>query len=136
MTVDGKGVPYAGGGLSAGLRDLGRLGQLMLNEGVINGKRLFPAEVVQNIRRGGDPAKFGNDYPALVGGSYTSLWWIYPGNQGVIAARGVHGQTIYVDPAAQMVVVRLASFPKPQNNLIDPTTLPAFEALAKYLQSK
>lgn len=136
MTVDGKGVPYAGGGLSAGLRDLGRLGLLMLNEGVINGERLFPAEVVRKIRRGGDPAKFGNAYPALVGGSYTSMWWVYPGNRGVIAARGVHGQTIYVDPAAQMVVVRFASFPKPQNPLIDPTSLPAFEALAEYLKLK
>ena len=37
QTVDGKGVPFAGGGLSAGLRDLGRLGLLMLNGGVIEG---------------------------------------------------------------------------------------------------
>ncbi len=136
MTVDGKGVPYAGGGLSAGLRDLGRLGLLMLNEGVINGKRLFPAEVVRRIRAGGDPAKFGTDYPALIGGSYTSMWWVYPGGDGVIAARGVHGQTIYVDPSAQMVLVRFASFPKPQNPLIDPTSLPAFRAVAAYLKSR
>ncbi len=136
MTVDAKGVPYAGGGLSAGLRDLGRLGLLMLNEGTLNGRRLFPAEVVRKIRAGGDPAKFGTDYPALVGGSYTSMWWVYPGNDGVIAARGVHGQTIYVDPAAQMVLVRFASFPKPQNPLIDPTSLPAFQSVATYLKSK
>ncbi len=136
MTVDAKGVPYAGGGLSAGLHDLGRIGLLMLNEGVINGERLFPAEVVQRIRSGGDPAKFGNDYPALVGGKYSSMWWIYPGNHGVIAARGVHGQTIYVDPSAQLVVARFASFPKPQNPLIDPTTLPAFEVLAEFLRAK
>ena len=136
MTVDGKGVPYAGGGLSAGLRDLGRLGLLVLNEGAFNGKRLFPAEVVRKIRAGGDPAKFGTAYPALVGGSYTSMWWVYPGNDGIIAARGVHGQTIYVDPAAQMVLVRFASFPKAQNPLIDPTSLPAFQAVATYLKSK
>ncbi len=136
MTVDAKGVPFAGGGLSAGLRDLGRLGLLMLNEGVINGQRLFPAEAVRRIRSGGDPAKFGTAYPALVGGSYRSMWWIYPGNRGVIAARGVHGQTIYVDPSARMVLVRFASFPKAQNPLIDPTSLPAFQALADYLRSK
>lgn len=52
MTVDGKGVPFAGGGLSAGLRDLGRIGLLMLNEGEINDKRLFSSEVVANIREG------------------------------------------------------------------------------------
>jgi len=136
MTVDGNGVPFAGGGLSAGLRDLGRLGLLMLNEGVINGVRLFPAKVVQKIRAGGDPAKFGTAYPALVGGSYTSMWWVYPGDRGVIAARGVHGQTIYVDPTAQMVLVRFSSFPKAQNPLIDPTSLPAFRAVAEYLMSK
>ncbi len=136
MTVDAKGVPFAGGGLSAGLRDLGRLGLLMLNEGVINGERLFPTEVVRKIRAGGDPAKFGTAYPALVGGSYTSMWWVYPGDDRVIAARGVHGQTIYVDASAQMVLVRFASFPKAQNPLIDPTSLPAFRAVAKYLKSR
>jgi len=135
MTVDGIGTPYAGGGLSAGLRDMGRLGLLMLQEGVINGRRLFPAEVVRHIRGGGDPARFGNAYPALVGGSYTSLWWVYPGEHDVIAARGVHGQTIYVDFNAQMVIVRFASFPKAQNTLIDPTSIPAFQALAGYLQA-
>ena len=136
MTVDAKGVPFAGGGLSAGLRDLGRIGLLMLNEGVINGKRLFPAEVVRKIRRGGDPTKFGTAYPALVGGSYTSMWWVYPGGNGVIAARGVHGQTIYVDPSAQMVLVRFASFPRAENPLIDPTSIPAFQAVSAYLKSR
>lgn len=136
MTVDAKGTPFAGGGLSAGLRDLGRLGLLMLNEGVINGKRLFPAETVHRIRAGGDPAKFGTNYPALIGGSYTSLWWVYPGEHDVIAARGVHGQTIYVDFTAQMVIVRFASFPKAQNPLIDPTSIPAFQAVAEHLLAK
>lgn len=136
MTVDGEGVPYAGGGLSAGLRDLGRIGLLMLNEGVINGERLFPAEVVQRIRAGGDPAKFGTAYPALVGGKYSSMWWVYPGDDGVIAARGVYGQTIYVDPSAQMVLVRFASYPRAENPLIDPTSLPAFRAVAAYLKSR
>ncbi|MBO1076521.1 serine hydrolase (plasmid) [Roseomonas marmotae] len=136
MTVDGEGVPYAGGGLSAGLRDLGRIGLLMLNEGVINGERLFPAEVVRRIRAGGDPAKFGTAYPALVGGKYSSMWWVYPGDDGIIAARGVYGQTIYVDPSAQMVLVRFASYPRAENPLIDPTSLPAFRAVAAYLKSR
>jgi len=130
MTMDAKGVPFAGGGLSAGLRDMGRLGLLMLNEGVINGKRLFPAEVVRKIRNGGDPAKFGTAYPALLGGSYTSMWWVFPGEESVIAARGVHGQTIYVDASTDMVIVRFASFPQAPNSLIDPTSLPAFRAVA------
>jgi CubicO group peptidase (beta-lactamase class C family) len=136
QTVDGKGVPFAGGGLSAGLRDLGRLGLLMLNGGVINGERLFPAQVVDRIRSGGDRSRFGNGFPTLPGASYTSQWWILHNEHGAFAARGVHGQTIYVDPSAQMVLVRFASFPKAQNGLIDPTSLPAYQAVAEYLMAK
>ena len=136
QTVDGKGVPFAGGGLTAGLRDLGRLGLLMLNEGVFDGRRLFPADVVARIRAGGDPAKFGDGFPTLAGGSYTSQWWVLHNEHGAFAARGVHGQTIYVDPTAQMVLVRFASFPKAQNGFIDPTSLPAYQAVAEYLMSR
>ena len=133
QTVDGLGVPFAGGGLTAGLRDLGRLGLLMLDEGVINGKRLFPDRVVTQIRAGGDRSKFGNEFPTLAGASYRSQWWVLHNEHGAFAARGVHGQTIYIDPTAEMVLVRFASFPRAQNGFIDPTSLPAFQAVAEYL---
>lgn len=135
QTVDGKGVPFAGGGVTAGLRDLGRLGLLMLNGGEINGRRLFPAGVVEKIRAGGDPSKFSG-FPTIKNGSYTSQWWVFHNEHGAYAARGVHGQTIYVDPRAEMVLVRLASFPRAQNGLIDPTSLPAYQAVAEYLMAK
>jgi CubicO group peptidase (beta-lactamase class C family) len=135
QTVDAKGVPFAGGGISAGLRDLGRLGLLMLNEGEIGGTRVFPAEVVQSIRAGGDPSKFGG-FPTIPGGSYTSQWWVFHNDHGAFAARGVHGQTIYVDPTAEMVLVRFASFPRAQNGMIDPTSLPAYQAVAAHLMAR
>ncbi|MCC1495937.1 serine hydrolase [Alcanivorax sp. 1008] len=137
MTVDAKGVPFAGGGLSAGLRDLGRLGQLMLDEGKLNGKRLFPKQVVRNIRAGGDKGAFAKaGYATLAGGSYRSMWWVFHNDHGAFAARGVHGQTIYVDPTADMVIVRLASYPVAKNAKIDPTSLPAYQAVAEYLLQK
>ena len=137
MTVDGKGTPFAGGGLSAGLRDLGRIGLLMLNEGEINGERLFPSEVVAGIRRGGSKEAFAKaGYKTLEGGSYRGMWWLFHNENGAFAARGVHGQTIYVDPAADMVLVRFASFPTAKNAKIDPTSLPAYQAVAEYLMAK
>lgn len=137
MTVDGKGTPFAGGGLSAGLRDLGRIGQLMLNGGVINGERLFPESVVKNIQKGGDKRAFSKaGYKSLEGGSYRSMWWVLHNEHNAYTARGVHGQTIYVDPTAEMVIVRFASFPVAKNALIDPTSLPAYQAVAEYLMSK
>jgi CubicO group peptidase (beta-lactamase class C family) len=135
QTVDGKGVPFAGGGISLGLRDAGRLGLLMLNRGEINGQRLFPAAVVDAIAKGGDPTKFSG-YPSIPNGSYTSQWWVFHNDHGAFAARGVHGQTIYVDPTAQMVLVRFASFPTAGNASIDPTSLPAYQAVAEFLMGR
>lgn len=137
MTVDGKGTPFAGGGLSAGLRDLGRIGLLMLNEGEINGKRLFPSEVVASIRKGGSKEAFAKaGYTTLGGGSYRGMWWVFHNDHGAFAARGVYGQTIYIDPRADMVLVRFASFPTAKNAAIDPTSLPAYQAVAKYLLAR
>jgi CubicO group peptidase (beta-lactamase class C family) len=135
QTVDGKGVPFAGGGVTAGLRDLARLGQLMLNEGTLNGKRVFPAAVAQTIAGGGDQSKFSG-FPSIPNGSYTSQWWVFHNDHGAYAARGVHGQTIYVDPTADMVLVRLASYPRAQNGFIDPTSLPAYQAVAEFLMAQ
>ena len=135
QTVDGNGVPFAGGGISAGLRDLGRLGLLMLNGGKLNGRQLFPKQVVDNIRAGGDQSKFSG-FSTLPNGSYTSQWWVFHNDHGAFAARGVHGQTIYVDPTSDMVLVRFASFPQAKNAYIDPTSLPAYQAVAEFLMSQ
>lgn len=64
------------------------------------------------------------------------MWWVTHNARGAFMARGVHGQAIYIDPAAEMVIVRLASHPEADNRAIDPTTLPAFEAVAGYLLAR
>lgn len=134
FTVDSIGTAFAGGGLNAGLRDLARVGQLMLNEGHFNGEQLIPAEAVRNIRKGGDPELFAKaGYTSLPNGSYKSMWWFFHNDNDAYAARGVHGQTIYIDPTANMVIVRLASHPQAANASNDPTSLPAYQAVADYL---
>ncbi|GAA0712530.1 serine hydrolase domain-containing protein [Vreelandella titanicae] len=109
FTVDSIGTPFAAGGLSAGLRDMVRVGQLVLNEGVINGKQLFPAAAVERIRQGGGRQAFAAaGYRTLPGGSYRGMWWSLHNDHGAFTARG---QTIYIDPTAEMVIVRFASHP-------------------------
>ncbi|RXJ71737.1 6-aminohexanoate hydrolase [Veronia nyctiphanis] len=137
MTVDAIGTPFAGGGLTAGLRDMARIGQIMLDKGEYNGLQLFPVKVVESIEKGGNKNAFAKaGYTALAGGSYKSMWWVFHNSHGAYAARGVHGQTIYIDPAAEMVLVRVASFPVASNSKIDPTSLPAYQAVAEYLMAK
>nr|WP_284047748.1 serine hydrolase [Halomonas gemina] len=137
FTVDSIGTPFAGGGLSAGLRDLARLGQLVLEGGELDGERLFPDAAVARIRQGGDRQAFARaGYATLPGGSYRGMWWVLHNDHGAFAARGVHGQTIYIDPTAQMVIVRFASHPVAGNAANDPTSLPAYQALAEYLMAR
>lgn len=133
-SVDSIGTPFAGGGLSTGLRDLARIGQLMLDGGVAHGERLVPEAAIARIRAGGDKAAFAKaGYTNLAGWSYRGMWWISHNEHGAFMARGVHGQSIYVDPAARMVIARFGSHPMASNTVNDPTTLPAFHAMAKYL---
>ncbi len=136
MTVDAVGTPFAGGGLTAGLRDLGRFGQIILNGGEWQGQQLVPAAAIDSIRRGGSLEAFAAaGYADLAGGSYRSQWWIFNNDHGAFAARGVHGQTIYIDPTADMVIVRFASHPIAFNSRNDPTSLPAYQAVAEYLMA-
>ncbi|QCI68992.1 serine hydrolase domain-containing protein [Phreatobacter stygius] len=134
ISVDSIGTPFAGGGFSAGLRDMARIGQLMLDNGVINGQRLVPEAAITRIRAGGDRAAFEKaGYALLKGWSYRGMWWITHNAHGAFMARGVHGQSIYVDPAARMVIARFSSHPLAGNAANDPITLPAFEAVANHL---
>jgi hypothetical protein len=134
FTVDSIGTPFAGGGLNTGLRDLARFGEMLRNDGKFDGQQIVPKAVVDDIRRGGDKQAFAKaGYDLLKGWSYRSMWWVTNKEGGAFMARGVYGQRIYVDPKAEMVIVRYASHPVASNSANDPVTLPAFDALAEYL---
>ncbi|MEJ6404063.1 serine hydrolase [Yoonia sp. 2307UL14-13] len=136
-TVDSIGTPFAGGGFNATLRDMARLGQLVLNEGQWNGEQVIPAEAIARVRQGGDTDVFAQaGYDLLPGWSYRGMWWVSHNEHGAFAARGVHGQTIWIDPAADMIIVRFASHPVAGNAASDPTSLPAYQAVAEYLMAE
>ncbi|WP_232804713.1 serine hydrolase domain-containing protein [Salegentibacter maritimus] len=135
--VDSKGIAFAGGGLNAGLRDLARFGELIRNKGNWKDKQIFPKAVVNDIMKGGSKEAFAkSNHSNLKGWSYRNMWWITENENTAFTARGVHGQTIYIDPAAEMVIVRLASHPIAGNAANDATSLPAYKAVAKYLSNK
>ncbi len=134
FSVDSIGMPFAGGGFNAGLRDMARFGQMMLDNGRVKNQQVVPESVIQNIRNGGDRKAFeAAGYSLLKGWSYRSMWWVTHNDHGAYMARGVHGQSLYIDPKAQMVIARFASNPVAGNAANDPTTLPAYQAVANYL---
>lgn len=135
-TVDSIGTPFAGGGFNATLRDLARLGQMLLNGGRWGDAQIVPPDTIARIRQGGQKENFAKaDYPLLPGWSYASMWWLSNDAHGAYAARGVHGQTIWIDPAADMVIVRFGSHPVGANAASDPTSLPAYRAVAEHLMA-
>ena len=134
VAVDSIGVESGGGGLYTSLRDLARVGEMMRNDGRYNGRQIIPAEVVKDIRSGANKEHFAKGgYPTLPGASYRNMWWVLHNDHGAYSARGIHGQAIYIDPKAEMVIARYASNWRASNALNDPVSLPAYMALAKHL---
>ena len=134
MAVDSGGNDFAGGGLQMTLRDMARFGEMIRQGGRFNGQVIVPQAVVDDIRKGGSTEAFAKaGYATLPGWSYRDMWWVSNDDHGVFAARGIHGQTIYVDPKAEMVIVRFASAPVAGNAASDPVMLPAFRMMADEL---
>ena len=100
-----NGLEIGGSGLSATLRDYGRFGLFMLNDGVINRKRVLPEGWMKDASRareiGGKQVKYGYMLWPMHGNSY--------------AAEGIFGQYVFVDPDKQLVVVMLSAQAKPLN---------------------
>ena len=112
-------------------------GEMIRNNGQFNGKQVLKKEVIDDIRKGGKKSDFAKaGYTNLKNWSYRNMWWISNNKNEAFCARGVHGQTIYIDPTAEMVLVRLASHPIASNTANDPYSLPAYDAVANYLLNK
>ena len=104
LAVDPAGTAVISGGVCATVRDLARLGTLVLGDGL----DVVPAPWVAGLGRG-DPAAFARvTVPETTAGAYATQWWTVDGRT---AARGIHGQLVTVDRAARVVVVILSSWP-------------------------
>jgi CubicO group peptidase (beta-lactamase class C family) len=130
--VDRKGTAFGGGGLMASLRDIARFGEMLRLGGVWHGQQIVPPAAVERIFKGGDPAAFvATKYPGNLDGNYGSQWWHRAGGQTM--ALGIHGQAIYIDRSAGVVIARLGSHPVASNRGNMAVTVPAFDAMVAAL---
>ena len=137
FTVDSIGTEFAGGGLNTNLRDMARFGEMMRNKGRVGTHQVVPEAVVADIAKGASPEQFAQaGFPWLKGWSYRNMWWISHNSHGAYMARGIHGQSLYIDPKAEMVIARFGSHPIASGNANDPFTLPAFAAMADALMKR
>ncbi|GAB5412626.1 MAG: serine hydrolase [Congregibacter sp.] len=111
ITVDVSGFTLASGGMMATLRDLGRVGLLMLNRGRVGDRQVVPAAWMEDLfSQPGDP---NWPYPAEGDSQpyYRSFVWGLGDGHGTVQARGVHGQFIDVSPATNTVIAVFSSWP-------------------------
>lgn len=109
--VDRHGQTVAGGGLAISARDTLRLAAMLANEGRHQGVQVVPTEVVAKIAAGGTPrpSLWGNE--ESMDNSYRSQWYVHHPSR-TFSAAGIHGQNIYVDPRADVVVVIQSTYPE------------------------
>lgn len=97
------GLEIGGSGLSATLRDYGRFGLFMLNEGVIDGKTTLPEGWMQEAGSrheiGGEEVDYG--------------YMLWPLHERSYSAIGIFGQFVFVDPDRQLVVALWSAQSKP-----------------------
>jgi CubicO group peptidase (beta-lactamase class C family) len=113
LDSDASGFEKLESGINARAEDFARFGQLMLQRGSIDGRQVVPAGWAQEST-GPDPSR-PLDYYA---GSpwferndkryYAAMWWGQrrPDGNHDFAARGNHGQMIFVSPRNRVVIVR------------------------------
>jgi CubicO group peptidase (beta-lactamase class C family) len=98
-----------GGGFNAVLRDFGRLGMLLANDGAVGGRQVVPRDYLLEAtdwRR--HPEAFA-PMKATPYFGYGYQFWIYPGAKRRFALLGVYGQSIFVDPELKLVMVITAA---------------------------
>lgn len=140
ISVDSEGTGMFDGGISSTLRDLARFGAMLLREGAsLTGEQVVPESWIEDSYVGGPDSREAfaaspgdNRMP---GGMYRNQFWLPYSDRNVLLCLGIHGQMVYVNPAAQLVCAKLSSWPTPQDAASLFATLAAFDALAEHFSS-
>jgi CubicO group peptidase (beta-lactamase class C family) len=103
ISSDGQEQSY--GAFNASLRDWGRLGLLLANDGKAGAQQLVPADYLLDAT---DPARQPEAFrprKATPYFGYGYQFWLLPMKQRSFVMQGIHGQGLYVQPSSGLVMV-------------------------------
>jgi CubicO group peptidase (beta-lactamase class C family) len=115
ITTDRAYTAMATGGMNTTLRDAALFATMILNHGAIDGKQIIPARWVDETLKINEEDKERyerNDiYPkaGMPWIAYKNYWWILDDVKGEYCALGIHGQVMYINRAAKLVIVYFSS---------------------------
>jgi CubicO group peptidase (beta-lactamase class C family) len=116
-------------------RDLARIGEMMRGGGAVNGQRILPEDwIADTIHNGSAKAwQQSKSVEWLPKGRYRNKWYQTGEANEAFFALGIHGQWLYVDRSAEMVIAKFSSQPLPVSNEMKWLNLSLFDAVAKMI---
>jgi CubicO group peptidase (beta-lactamase class C family) len=134
ITCDPVGSAIHDGGVSAVARDLARFGQMLLDDGMVDGWPVVPAGWLHDAWNPKTDVREAfaqtDNESVLPGGWYRNKFWFVPSGTGTaLVCLGIHGQMVYVNRATATVGVKLSSWPQAQNVTYLVDTLRAFASV-------
>jgi hypothetical protein len=132
VMIDGWGSE---GSLCMTLRDFTRFGEMIRNRGSADGTQVFSPDTIDVFFRGGDVDKFAaGDTDPLQTHSYVSQWWVrHLEGRNAIQARGAYGQSLYIDPLAEVVIARFGSAKTASSRTLEHLISPIHDAIVAAL---
>jgi CubicO group peptidase (beta-lactamase class C family) len=135
ISIDSTGAAFHDGGMSTTMHDLAHFGQMLLDEGrSMTGQRVLAASWIRDTFVGDPDSRqaFASSLTdtRMPGGMYRNQFWLPYPDREVLLCLGIHGQMVYVNPAARLVGVKMSSWPVPQDAAMLSATLQLFDAIA------
>jgi CubicO group peptidase (beta-lactamase class C family) len=134
VTVDREGTARTAGGISVTPRDLARVGEMMRQGGMANGRRIVPEAWVRDTTgTGGDVEAWQRGTMGFLfpQGRYRNKWYQTGAECGAFCGIGIHGQWLYVNPKAEVVIAKMSSQPEPVDEPLDVDIVAFFEVLSR-----
>ena len=119
--------------VSAVLRDWARFGLMLAHDGAWNGRQIVPRRWLIDATTLAPGEEFRAPRTATPFFGYGYQVWLFPGPRRQFALLGVHGQSIFVDPAARLVLVHTAAQVKPNRDPAAVALISLWNALVKQL---
>ena len=117
LHLDSKKHAWTYADMETTAREFARIGLLMLNRGIWNGRRIISAKWVEQSTQPSQNLNSG----------YGLLWWLYENPSG-FGAQGYLDTNLYVFPKQELIIVRMQSKP------IEGQTFYGKEALSLFSQ--